>query len=126
MTAENKKLEEQIDRIAEWEHVPNMGTQLSQKDYEHLTAEGVGSRVLTDDEAKQLIENEFGFSARRIKIIREVKTYKSSKPLGGICKVENIYNRKPVYNATDWNYIRFNCADWYYEMINGQLYQYCC
>ncbi len=126
LTAENKKLEEQVDKLAEWEHVSNMGTQLSQKDYEHLTDSGVGSRILTDDEAKELIESEFGFSASRIRIIREVKTYKASKPLGGICKVENTYNREPAYNATDWNYIRFNCAGWYYEMIDGQLYKYYC
>lgn len=126
LTAENKKLEEQVDRLAEWEHVANMGTQLSQKDYEHLTSLGVGSRILTDDEAKGLIESEFGFSTEKIEIIREVKTYKSSKPLGGLCKVENTYNREPAYNATDWNYIRFNCADWYYEMIDGQLYKYYC
>ena len=33
--------------------------------------------------------------------------------------------REPIYNATDWNYIRFNVANLQYEMINGELEQYC-
>lgn len=125
LKARNKQLEEQIDKLAEWEHAKGVGTQLSQKDYDDLVGKRSGSRILTDDEAKELIESEFGFNPKYIEIIHEVETYKTSKRLGGRCEIENTYTRYPAYNATDWNYVRFNCTDWCYEMINGQLYQYC-
>ena len=35
------------------------------------------------------------------------------------------FTREPLYNATDWNYIRFNVGNLQYEMINGELEQYC-
>lgn len=125
LKAKNKQLEEQVDKLAEWEHSEGVGTRISQKDYDDLVDKRSGSRILTDDEAKKLIESEFGFNPKYIEIVHEVKTYKTSKRLGR-CEVENTYTRAPAYNATDWNYIRFNCANWYYEMIDGQLYQYCC
>ena len=34
--------------------------------------------------------------------------------------------RKPLYNATDFNYVRFDCAGWFYEMYNGELRKYYC
>lgn len=108
------------------------GTHLSQADYEKLekSAESlVGhcdcSTVLTDEEAKILINKEFGFEASRIEILHEAEI--DVTPVGsGYLKIEKV-SRKPVYSATDWNYIRFNVhtapAVWYYEMVNAWLYQ---
>lgn len=28
--------------------------------------------------------------------------------------------------ATDWNYVRFDCACFMYELVNGELRFYCC
>ena len=108
------------------------GTHMNQEDYEALENDAeslVGhcdcSTVLTDAEAKILINDEFGFEASRIVILHEAEI-DVSEPNARYVKTDKI-PRKPVYSATDWNYVRFNvrgCAgEWYYEMINGNLYQ---
>lgn len=95
------------------------GTRLSQDDYLKLEASG---DEMTDAEAIVLINKEFGFEAARIEILHEAEvdiTEEGSRYV----KTEKA-PRKPVYAATDWNYIRFNVrtapATWYYEMINSE------
>lgn len=110
-----------LDKELEWKDCSNMGTQMTQADYEHLEQCG---ETLTEDSAKALIAEEFGFDPRKIKIITTVDTYESNKYHR--TRKKETYSRNPVNCSTDWNYIRFNCSDWYYEMINGQLYQYYC
>lgn len=124
LKAEKQRLEEELDRLAEWEPTKDCGTQMSEKDYQQLKNTGC-SNELTDDEAKTLVEEEFGFAPRHVEIIRTVKTYKKSERLGRY-EVDEEFERVPLNCSTDWNYIRFNCAGWCYEMIDGQLYQYCC
>ena len=104
------------------EIIKHMGTQMSQHDYAKLCGDG-GEWIMTEDEAKVWINNEFGFEASRIKIIAEVTTYYKD---GNTCKPYQIYARTPQYCATDYNYARFNVNNYYYEAINGQLYQYYC
>ena len=70
------------------------------------------ARVIKRDESEDLIQ-----------IITELKTYEVNK-YNQLRQTETVI-RKPVYNATDWNYIRFNVQSWQYEVINGQLEQYC-
>lgn len=110
-----------LDKELEWKDCPNMGTQMTQADYEHLKQCG---ETLTEESAKALIAEEFGFDPCKIKIITTVDTYESNKYHR--TRKKETYSRNPVNCSTDWNYIRFNCSDWYYEMINGQLYQYYC
>lgn len=54
-----------------------------------------------------------------IQIIYEVPIYEKNRH-SQLCKI-GTQERLPLYNATDWNYIRFNCKNWYYEMHNGAL-----
>lgn len=56
--------------------------------------------VVSDDEAKCRVNEEFGFEAGQIKIL-------------GI----------PCYDATDYNFIRFECRGWSWLMMNGQIMQ---
>ena len=108
------------------EIIKNMGTEMSQADYIRLCGEEdrhPTTYELTDDAAKVLVNRFFGFEVSRIEIIHEVKTYYKD---GHYAKKYQTFNRKPQYCATDYNYVRFNAANWYYEMINGQLYQYYC
>lgn len=106
------------------------GSNMSQSDYENLekSAESLighcdKNTVLTDDEAKKLVGEEFGFEISKIEILHEaeIDISEADSPFLKIKKVP----RKPVYDASDWNYIRFNihgCAgEWYYEMINGDI-----
>lgn len=108
------------------------GTHMAQEDYlelEKSATELIGHcdirTILTDAEAKVLINSEFGFEASRIEILHEAGldvTEEGSRYVQ-IKKVP----RKPVYSASDWNYIRFDvhagAAVWYYEMINASLHQ---
>jgi hypothetical protein len=116
------------------------GTNLSQADYEQLEKAAAGSYstldrsgnsvvkengYLTDEEALILINDEFGFEVSRIKILREAEIDVTKE---GARYVELIkVPRRPVYESTDWNYIRFNvrgcAAEWQYEMVNAQLFE---
>ena len=55
---------------------------------------------ITEDRARLEICEEWGFEASRVWIIGQ--TY---------------------YDATDWNFIRFDCANMTWLMCNGELYQ---
>jgi hypothetical protein len=82
------------------------------------------STMLTDAEAVLLINRGFGFEAGRIKILHEAEIDVSEEGSAYV-KIKKV-PRRPVYAATDWNYVRFNvhtgAAIWYYEMVNAQLY----
>lgn len=91
------------------------GTHLPEEEYQKLNAD------ISEVEAKAYINEEFGFEFSKIKIITKVKTYYEENHR---LYPDKTYNRKPRYESTDWNYIRFNCAGWQWEMIDGQLYPY--
>lgn len=117
---EINSLKEQLDKELDWKPCEG-GTTMDQGRYEKLATAG-GTRVLTEQEAKDLIYNEFGFAPEKIRIINTVHTYEANKY--HLMRKANEYTRKPVYNATDWNYIRFDCAGWQYEMVNCSLQSY--
>ena len=54
------------------------------------------STEISEEAARLKVCEEFGFEASRVKIIGT-----------------------PYYDATDWNFIRFNCAGWCWLMKNG-------
>lgn len=96
------------------------GTQLEQKDYLEL----LNCTALTpkdDDQARAMINREFGFEFSKIMIVRTVATYKTD---GRYLVKDKEYMREPLYYASDWNYARFDVNGWQYEMINGGLHQY--
>lgn len=116
---EINRLSKELEREQEWKphgHNSNM----TDEDYAQLTQSG---KVLTDAETVELIAREFGFAPDKIKIVHRISTYEISRH-NCLRKVGEI-DRLPVYNATDWNYVCFNCAGWWYEMIDGQLQHYC-
>lgn len=55
---------------------------------------------ITEEAARVKVCEEFGFEASRVKIVGT-----------------------PYYDATDWNFIRFDCAGWHWLMNNGGIYQ---
>lgn len=114
------KLEEQLEREQDWKLSDRAGTHMSQDEYMKLHE--CGSSI-SEDTAKKIIEKEFGFQLDLIEIIAEVETFEVSRHYR--LRRKDTYTREPIYNATDWNYIRFNVANLQYEMINGELEQYC-
>ena len=92
---------------------------VQQKDYQELAEFG---RVLTDEEAIDIIVDEFGFQREKIEIVHEVAQEMVDEK--GYIRCVGTYERKPVFEAWDWNYIRFNVkanVTRAYEMWNDDL-----
>lgn len=116
-----KELTAELDRELEWKSATDVGTNMRQCDYEHLSRSG---HEMTDEGAVAYIADECGFASEKIHIIHEVSSYEVNKHHQ--LRKSNTYERTPVYESTDWNYVRFNCASFMYEVINGELRFYCC
>lgn len=97
------------------------GANMEQKSYEELAKYG---KVMTDDEAKAFIADECGFAPEKIHILHEVNTYEVNKHRR--LRKSATFDRAPVYESTDWNYVRFDCAYFMYELVNGELRFYSC
>ena len=110
-----------LDRELEWKPSTGTGTNMSQSDYDHLARSG---RKMTDEKAKAFIADECGFDPEKIRILHEVNTYEVNKYRR--LRKSGTFDRAPVYEATDWNYVRFDCACFMYELVNGELRFYCC
>lgn len=114
-------LQAELDKELEWKPSKTTGTQMDQARYEELRTSG---RELSDQEARELIADECGFDVDKIKIMPTVCTYEVNK-YSRLRKAAE-YGRAPAYESTDWNYIRFDCAQFMYEYINGELNFYYC
>ena len=110
-----------LNRELEWKPSTGTGTNMEQSRYEKLASAG---RAMTDEEAKAFIADECGFNPEKIRILHEVNTYEVNKH--SRLRKSDTFDRAPVYEATDWNYVRFDCACFMYELVNGELRFYCC
>ena len=63
---------------------------------------------MSDEKAKDLLYEWYGFAKEKIKIHRTLPRYEVNRHRQ-LRKVGEI-DRAPLYNATDWNYIRFDCG----------------
>ena len=116
-----EQLKAQLDRELEWRFCADAGTHMSQRAYEDLAGAGT---AMTDEEAKAFLANECGFDPEKVVILHEVSTYEVNKYHQ--LRPAASFTRQPVFNATDWNYIRFDCACFMYELVNGELHFYSC
>ncbi len=121
-----------LDRELEWRPYNGCGTTMSQERYDELLKSCTGingkPKVMSEEEAKKLVSDEFGFSPEKIEIVDTVYTYEVNRHHE--LRKDAEYKRQPLYDVSDYNYVRFNvrcaAATWYYEMVNGQLRNYCC
>lgn len=115
-----KRLEAQLEREQEWKPYIDE-TEVSDDDYTNGRVAAFAI-LQDDDDAKDLIENEFGFSAKRITILHSKPVFEVSRhhQLRKIYEVE----RDPWYNASDWYYVRFQVCGMTYEAYNGSLIQH--
>lgn len=121
MRMDRNRLKDQLDRELDWHPAEHTGTNMKQKEYQKLL-ECYTSEVLSDEEAVKRISELFGFMPDRIQILHEVQTFEVNKY--NRQRVKDTYQREPLYDATDWNYIRFDCAGNQWELINGELLAY--
>lgn len=92
--------------------------------YEQLAASRF-TKELSDEEAVDMIASDFGFDRSKIVIVHEVPKYEINR--NRALRKVGTYERKALYNATDWNYILFNIrgnCTMGYEMYNGELRMY--
>ena len=121
MRMDRNRLKDQLDRELDWKPAEHIGTNMKQKEYQKLL-ECCTTEVLSDEEAVKRISELFGFMPEKIQILREVQTFEVNKYHR--LRVKDTYQREPLYDATDWNYIRFDCAGNQWELINGELLAY--
>lgn len=118
-------LKAQIDREQEWKPY-EMAQNVKQADYEKLAegaVDGKCAHYMTDEEAKDWICNEFDFDPAKVTILHEIDEYEINRHRQ-LRKTGNKIDRRPVYCATDYHYIRFNTRNWYYEVWNDTLCQF--
>lgn len=114
---EIERLKKQLEREQEWKPYEDADA-VSQADYDELATSG-GTDKMTDDEAKALLYNWYGFAKEMVVILRtapiyEINRHRQLREVGAV-------DRAPLYNSTDWNYIRFTCGRMSYELYNDTL-----
>ncbi len=115
-----EELTQQLEREQEWKSCEDTDNVL-QKAYEELEA-GRNTRELTEEEAKNLLSDWFGFEKQRIQILSAVPVYEVNRHRQ--LRKTGERKRPPLYNATDWNYIYFCCGRMSYELHDGELDPY--
>lgn len=114
-------LQTKLDAELEWTPCKDAGTRMTQRDYVKLREDRF-TKTMTDEEAANFIAEELGFNAERVRIIRKAETYEVNKHHR--MRVAETYEREPLYESTDWNYVRFDVCGMTYEYVNGQLELY--
>lgn len=116
------ELEKALEREQEWRPYEDTDN-VQQSDYEKL-ARCSDTERMSDEKAKDLLYNWYGFAREKITIhhtvpVYEVNRHRKFRKTGEL-------DRSPLYNATDWNYIRFDCGCMSYELYNDKLQPYLC
>lgn len=116
-----KRLEAELDKEQEWE--PYQISAMNAVDYEKLRRY---DKPMSKEAAAEKIAEEFGFAKERIKVLDTIPIYKKNRH--GQIKEVGTEERTPIYDASDYNYIRFDVctrgSTFRYEMVNGELEMY--
>ncbi len=119
---EVEMLKAHLNRELEWQPY-EMEQNIKQADYAKL-ANGAESgqccHYMTDEEAIRWICEEFDFDPAKVTILHEIDEVEINRHRQ-IRKTGKKIDRRPVYCATDYNYIRFNTRNWNYEVWNDTL-----
>jgi len=117
---EVERLKAQLNREQEWK-IYDGDRNVKQDDYERLASSVPNAAYyMTDEEAKDWICSEFDFDRDKIIILHEIDEYEINRHRQ-LRKTGRKIDRRPVYCATDYHYIRFNTSRWYYEVWNDTL-----
>lgn len=117
--AEIAMLKAKLEHEQEWKPFED-DHNVKQASYEHLAGCG---RKMTDEEAIDWVVEETGFSRERIKILHEVPELEINRHRQ-VRRTGKMIDRSPVYDATDWNYVRFDVqanVTRSYELYNDEL-----
>lgn len=116
------KLEKALELEQEWKPYESPSN-VQQAEYAKL-AEGADggklSHYMTEEEAVAWICDEFDFNPAGVTIVYEIDEYEVNRH-HQLRRTGRRIDRRPVYCATDYHYIRFNTSHWSYEVWNGNL-----
>lgn len=108
-------IKKQYDRELEWKPY-ELADNVKQIDYEKLKNSG---RLWDDEEAKMWLSDDYGFAPDKIVVLHSVPIYEINRH--GQLRTTGETERLPLYGASDWNYVRFDCGLMSYELDNGTL-----
>lgn len=116
-------LQAKLDNELEWRPY-EFSQNIAQAEYAELAkCVPLGSaRYMTDEEALDWVCSEFGFERSRVTILHEIDEQEINRH--NHCRASGRkIDRRPIYCATDYNYIRFNagCGEWQWEAWNGRI-----
>ena len=121
---EIERLKKELKREQEWKPYEDTHN-VPQEQYADLAGSipGGAARYMTDAEALDWICREFGFDRSKVTILHEIDEYEVNRH-HQLRRTGKKIDRRPVYCATDYHYIRFNVGrgtGWMWEAWNGQL-----
>jgi len=116
----SEHLHTRLDEELDWHPAEHTGTNMKQSDYEELANQSYDKQ--DEEHAKYTLSSLFGFIEDLIVIHHHAETFEVNK-YHRIRRKET-YQRDPYYAASDWNYIRFDCAGNQWELVNGELLPY--
>ena len=116
-------LRAELDKELEWKPY-EFSQNISQAEYAELAkcVDSGSARYMTDDEALDWVCREFGFDRSQVTILHEIDEQEINRH--NLCRASGRkIDRRPVYCATDYHYIRFNAGrgTWQWEAWNGQI-----
>lgn len=114
------ELEKALECEQEWRPYEDADN-VQQADYERLVSQS-DTTHMSDEKAKDLLYEWYGFAEEKITLHHSVPVCEVNRH-GRLRKVGEM-DRSPLYNATDWNYIRFDCGCMSYELHDGDLRLY--
>ena len=119
--AEIERLKKELEREQGWKPYEDTRN-ITQEQYTELaeSVPGGAARYMTDAEAVDWVCSEFGFDRSKVTILHEVSEYEINRH-HQLRRTGKKIDRRPVYCATDYHYIRFNVGRNWWECWNGQL-----
>ena len=113
----------ELDKEQEWKPYEDTHN-VTQEQYADLaeSVPGGAARYMTDAEALDWICSEFGFDRSKVTILHEIDEYEVNRH-HQLRRTGKKIDRRPIYCATDYHYIRFNVGrgTWQWEAWNGQI-----
>ena len=120
---EIERLKAELEREQEWKPYEDTHN-VTQAQYTDLaeSVPGGAARYMTDAEALDWICSEFGFDRSKVTILHEIDEYEVNRH-HQLRRTGKKIDRRPIYCATDYHYIRFNVGRgaWQWEAWNGQI-----
>ncbi len=111
------QLKEKLEKEQEW--IPyELKENVSRAQYNNLKI-AHGTEILDENVAKRHLYQLFGFSPEAIKIVMDIPIYEKNRH--NLLRTVGVEKRPPLYNSSDWNYIRFDCGQMSWEYFNDQL-----